>query len=307
MISVKSLVKSYDKHAAVNDISFQLSPGKCVALLGPNGAGKTTTLRMMAGLITPTCGDVQLEGSKDDDIRHHIGYLPQHPQYHGWMTGREFLIYVARLARLSKKDAHQQADQLLKRVGIDAVKNRRIAKYSGGMKQRLGIAQAMIHKPKVLMLDEPVSALDPLGRRDVLDLMEELKQETTLLYSTHILSDAEEASDEILLMHEGSIIESGPLENVKERHQVDKISLRFADNPENYQKQLDKLEIVTKTEYNKQVLQVYVKNTLDARDEILSLAAKEKWPLLQFEVGRTSLEDLFMKVVNEYAMADHLQ
>ncbi|ARI78325.1 ABC transporter ATP-binding protein [Halobacillus mangrovi] len=306
MISVTNLTKIYDKQPAVDDVSFTLEKGKCIALLGPNGAGKTTTIRMMAGLISPSNGNVELQDLKVKDIRAHIGYLPQHPHFHSWMTGKEFLMYVGRLAHLSTKDAAARSEELLKRVGISDAKNRRIGKYSGGMKQRLGIAQALIHNPKLLMLDEPVSALDPIGRRDVLDLMEELKHETTILYSTHILSDAEEASDEILLMHKGRIVESGPLENVKKKHQVDKVSVRFSEQTEVYLKELEALDFVTRSETHKQTIHLYVTDIEAARDKILSLASQHKWPLQHFEIGQTKLEDLFMKVVNSDAMDDSI-
>ncbi|MGP4075421.1 ATP-binding cassette domain-containing protein [Halobacillus sp. K22] len=307
MITVHNLSKTYHQNRAVDDISFTLSTGKCIALLGPNGAGKTTALRMMAGLISPSSGTVEMLGKHSGDIRAHIGYLPQHPHFHSWMTGREFLMYAGKLAHLSKKEAGVRADQLLTRVGIFEVRNRRISKYSGGMKQRLGIAQALIHQPEVLMLDEPVSALDPIGRRDVLNLMEELKKETTILYSTHILNDAEESSDEILLMHEGKIVESGSLSSLKARHKVDKISLQFAYDPDTYRQKLDQLEVVTRTEINKEILDVYVTDQVRAREVILNLALREHWPLLRFEMGRTTLEDLFMKVVQSYAVADRIQ
>src|SRR5690625_6994561 len=126
---------------------------------------------------------------------------------HGWMNGKEYLIYCAKLTYIKKNKAIKKAENLLQKVGIADAKNKRISTYSGGMKQRLGIAQAIIHEPKLLMLDEPVSALDPIGRREVLTLMEELKQDMTILFSTHILSDADEISDELLLLHEGKIVE----------------------------------------------------------------------------------------------------
>ncbi|WP_146815230.1 ABC transporter ATP-binding protein [Halobacillus faecis] len=306
MIHLKNLTKIFDKEYAVRNITFDLPPGKCTALLGPNGAGKTTTLKMIAGLMHPTSGQVELSNGMRGDIRQYIGYLPQHPQFHNWMTGKEFLQYVARLSHIPHLESKKLAERLLERVGIADAKNRKISSYSGGMKQRLGIAQAMIHKPSVLLLDEPVSALDPIGRRDVLNLMEELKQEATLLYSTHILSDAEEASDEILLMHKGSIVESGSLQDVKERHQLDKITLRFEGDMQSYQEKVEAFPFVTHTDIQKKKLHVYVQNVHEARAVLLDLVNKEKWPLLFFEVGQTTLEDLFMKVVNEHAMADHL-
>src|SRR5690625_1115198 len=192
-LSVKNLTKKFNSQLAVDNVSFDLNAGQCTALLGPNGAGKTTTLRMIAGLLSPTDGSIQFEGYENGrDIREKIGYLPQNPVFYAWMTGKEFLVYVGRLAHLSKLEAIQRAEKLLEQVGISHVKNKRIGQYSGGMRQRLGIAQALIHKPALLMLDEPVSSLDPIGRREVLTLLEKLKEETTILFSTHILNDAEE-------------------------------------------------------------------------------------------------------------------
>lgn len=146
---IKNLSKKFSQHIAVDDVSFQLNSGQCTALLGANGAGKTTTLRMIAGLLSPTSGSIRFEGYENgQDIREKIGYLPQHPVFHGWMTGKEFLVYVGQLAHLTKSEAVERADQLLDKVGISDVKNKRISKYSGGMRQRLGIAQALIHKPR---------------------------------------------------------------------------------------------------------------------------------------------------------------
>src|SRR5699024_9255629 len=193
LLTVENLSKQYDNSLVVNQTSFQFESGKCVALIGPNGAGKTTTLRMLSGLLKPTSGTITFDDMKQNaDIRGNIGYLPQHPVFFKWMTGQEFLIYVGRLANLSKQEADSRAERLLDCVGLTESAKRRIGKYSGGMKQRLGIAQAMIHQPKLLILDEPVSSLDPIGRRDVLTLMEELKKEMTILFSTHVLSDADE-------------------------------------------------------------------------------------------------------------------
>ncbi|MFC7063889.1 ABC transporter ATP-binding protein [Halobacillus seohaensis] len=308
MIHVEHLTKTFGKHEVVKDVSFQLEQGKCVALLGPNGAGKTTTLRMMAGLICQTDGKIQLPDSSTSDVRQQIGYLPQHPQFHTWMSGKEFLVYVGQLAHLSKKRSTKEAEVLLKRVGLEGAENKRISKYSGGMKQRLGIAQAMIHQPKLLILDEPVSALDPIGRRDVLNLMQELKRETTLLFSTHILNDAEEASDQLLLMNDGEIIESGSFADVRLKHSLNKVVLRFeALDMETYINILVDLPFVNKVEEKKQEIHLYVDNMQKARTELLKLFSEKNWPVIYFELGSMSLEELFMKVVNQHAMADRIQ
>ncbi|GGF24386.1 putative ABC transporter ATP-binding protein YxlF [Halobacillus andaensis] len=307
MIQTNELTKTFGRDTVVNAVSFELKPETCVALLGPNGAGKTTTLRMMAGLIHPTSGSIHLAGRTHKDIRQLIGYLPQHPQFHTWMTGKEFLVYVGRLANLTKSTANDRADQLLVRVGLGEAGSKRIGKYSGGMKQRLGIAQAMIHQPKLLMLDEPVSALDPIGRRDVLNLMEELKQETTLLFSTHILNDAEEASDHLLLMNDGHIIESGSFEEVRRRHAINKIVVRFDESDsQSYLESLRSLTCVNRLETKKEEVHVYVDDLAGARQAIIDIAAKHHWPLVHFEVGKMSLEELFMKVVDQHAVADRI-
>ncbi|WP_077324562.1 ABC transporter ATP-binding protein [Virgibacillus siamensis] len=299
LLTVNNLTKRYDDKLAVDHIHFQFDPGKCIALIGPNGAGKTTTLRMLSGLIKPTSGDVSFAGTmQSDDIRKYIGYLPQYPIFHTWMTGKEFLVYVGRLARLSKTDAAERAETLLRQVGLKDAGTRRIGKYSGGMRQRLGIAQAIIHRPKLLMLDEPVSSLDPIGRRDVLTLMETLKQDMTILFSTHILSDADEISDELLLLHSGKIIESGSMNELRQKYQTSEIELEFQNDASSFQKELNNLPSVETCYVKKNKVYVRAEDILQARKAILMLAASEDWPLTSYSIKRTSLEDMFMKAVN---------
>lgn len=297
---IENLTKKYNQHVAVNDLSFQLKSGKCIALLGANGAGKTTTLRMLAGLLTPTAGVIKFEGYQNGiDIRSKIGYLPQHPVFHGWMTGNEFLVYVGRLANLTKLEAQQRADVLLEQVGISDAKNIRISKYSGGMRQRLGIAQTLIHKPSLIMLDEPVSALDPIGRREVLTLLEELKQDTTILFSTHILNDAEEISDGLLLMHEGALVEQGSLTDLREKYQSQKIELSFKTVTEDMLEQLNQLPGIDQVNAERSGFVCLINDVNQAREAILTKALAMEWDLTNFTVSRATLEDMFMEVVNK--------
>lgn len=299
LLSVKGLSKHYDKKPAVNDVSFQFAEGGCIALIGPNGAGKTTVLRTLAGLLKPTKGTVTFAGMKpNSDIRTHIGYLPQHPVFYSWMTGFEFLRYSGRLSNLSKEEAEKHSEELLDVVGISQAKSKRIGKYSGGMRQRLGIAQAMIHKPELLMLDEPVSALDPIGRREVLTLMEDLKKELTILFSTHILSDADEVSDQLLLLHNGGLIESGPMDTLREKYQTAKLELTFTEHADVYLERIRPLESVTDADVTGKTIDVYVTDMALARKEILDIALKEDWQLTGFMMKQASLEDMFMKAVN---------
>src|SRR5690625_4428438 len=247
ILKVNEVSKIYDKKAAIKDVSFSFESGKCIALIGPNGAGKTTILRTLAGLLKPTSGTITFQGQKaNDDIRKVIGYLPQHPHFPGWMTGEEFLIFSGQLAYI----------ELLNKMGLLDVKNKTIKTYTGGMKQRLGIAQAIIHNPKLLMLDEPVSSLDPLGRREVLTLMEDLKEQMTILFSTHILSDADEISDELLLLNEGELIEAGTISELRQKYQTTIIELQFQDNLKKYQEKVNVLASVVNSTIKRNTLYV---------------------------------------------------
>lgn len=298
LLTVNNLSKSYDGKTAVKPVSFQFETHKCIALIGPNGAGKTTILRTLSGLLKPTTGTITFH-DKDpkEDIRKYIGYLPQYPSFHTWMTGKEFLVYVAKLAYIDKNDAEKRAETLLAQVGLEDAKNQRIGKYSGGMKQRLGIAQAIIHQPKLLMLDEPVSSLDPIGRREVLNLMEDLKKDMTILFSTHILGDADEVSDKLLLLHHGQIIEDGSMDFLRSKYQTSKIVLSFSDDINNYLETIKALTAVKKCYIEKRVLHIISDDIAATRSEILSVASKEEWPLDMFTISRTTLEEMFMKAV----------
>ncbi|HLR43376.1 MAG TPA: ABC transporter ATP-binding protein [Pseudogracilibacillus sp.] len=297
MITVQHLTKKYGNTSVVDDVSFSLTENRCVALIGPNGAGKTTTLRMLTGLMKATSGNISFSEDNNLDIREKIGYLPQQPTFHNWMTGQQFLIYCAKLYRFSKTNALQRAEELLTRVGLSDAKNKRISTYSGGMKQRLGIAQAILHSPKLLLLDEPVSALDPIGRREVLTLMEELKQEMTILFSTHILNDADEISDELLLLHEGRMLESGDMNTLRKKYETAMIELQFEANAEVYANALMSLNTVNDLSIVRNTIHLSVTKVDQARTEILQHCTDNNWPLTSFSVNKASLEDMFMKVV----------
>jgi ABC-2 type transport system ATP-binding protein len=300
LVRVENLVKSFKDLKVIKGLNFELEAGKCIALIGANGAGKTTTLKMLSGLLEPSEGSIHFEGeNKENDHRRLIGYLPQHPVFYEWMTAREFLEYAGKLSGLSSIEAKERSKELLELVGIADAKNRRIGKFSGGMKQRLGIAQAIIHKPKLIMLDEPVSALDPFGRREVLELLEKLKQEATVLFSTHILNDAEEVCESILFLHNGEIIESGTMDQFREKYQQSKIDLVFQGSADDYVKSFanDPKVMSIKVEGNK--ASVFASNIDAAKSTILNKAVQENWPLYKYEISSISLEDVFMKVVQK--------
>ena len=211
-ITMSGLTKRYKGVTALEDLTLDIPTGTVFGFLGPNGAGKTTALKLIAGLARASAGSATVNGiavTPAGAHRREVGYLAQDPRFYSWMTGRETLRYVARLRDL---DTNREAaiNALLERVGIADAADRRTSTYSGGMRQRLGIAQALVGKPAVVLLDEPVSALDPIGRKAVLELMQELKGETTVFYSTHILDDVQRVSDHVAILDHGRLIKTAP-------------------------------------------------------------------------------------------------
>ncbi|WP_077619879.1 ABC transporter ATP-binding protein [Bacillus sinesaloumensis] len=297
LVSIDKLVKRFGAETAVNNLSFEIKKGSCTALLGPNGAGKTTTLRMLAGLLHPTSGKISFDGLENGDNRKYIGYLPQHPVFYNWMSASEFLVYVGELAHLSKKESQQKADELLELVGLADAKKKKIGGFSGGMKQRLGIAQAMIHEPKLVMLDEPVSALDPVGRREVIEMMRELKKKTTILFSTHVLHDAEEVCDDIVIIRKGELALSDSLVGLRKKHQHDVIIIESESNLTDWANSLTTIPTVQDVTIAGTTATIIVTELEAARIAILQDIVQKKVPVSTFKIGQSSLEDVFMKVV----------
>lgn len=297
LLDVQDLTKHYGETEAVRGISFQVEHGRCVALLGQNGAGKTTTLKMLAGLISPTSGVIRYDGPEDRDPRAYLGYLPQNPGFHEWMTGLEFLLYVGRLAGIGKAEVRSRSLELLRQLGLAESANRSIGGYSGGMKQRLGLAQALVHRPKLLILDEPVSALDPIGRRDILELLSNIRRETTILYSTHVLHDAEEISDDVLILVDGKMVIAGPLSEVQRRSQRPKMEITAETSLMPFHRLWASLGSVERIEGSGNHVAILVNDMATARKDILRTVMDHNIPVLRMDFGQSSLEDLFMEMV----------
>jgi len=206
-IEIENLTKEYPfgflnlkKKKSLENLSMQVETGEVFGFLGPNGAGKSTTIKLLMRLIFPTSGTARILGNSINHVFMHgdIGYLPEQPYFYDYLTAPELLDYFARFHGLSASERRERVSKMLKRVGLDTAKKIQLRKYSKGMLQRVGLAQAILHEPKVVVLDEPMSGLDPLGRREVRDIILELKKEgRTVLFSTHILSDAEMLCDRV--------------------------------------------------------------------------------------------------------------
>lgn len=288
LVEVNNLTKQYGQELAVENLTFRLEKGTATALIGPNGAGKTTTLSMLADLLSPSSGEISLA----DGLT--VGFLPQYPQFFPWLTALEFTEMAAKLSGVGAKKAKLQAIRTLEFVGLEGALHKKTGAFSGGMKQRLGLAQAIVHQPKLLLLDEPISALDPTGRREIMDLLKSLQQDTTILYSTHILNDAEEMTDQLLFMKDGHLIEHGSLEEVKSRHANPRIRIRF-------HKPAEAVKFAEEHSWKMQVLTDSVYLSVDkegsSMQQVLHTLSSEKQDILGVEFQTASLEEIFLKVV----------
>lgn len=209
-LTVDRLSKQYKSKIAVDRVSFNLTEG-VTGLLGANGAGKTTLMRMITGILSPTSGDITADGIpvQTEEYRAILGYLPQDFGYYPEFTAREFVQYIAALKGLDKNTAKRKTDQLLELVGLSDVAGKKIKTFSGGMKQRVGIAQAIINDPKILILDEPTAGLDPKERVRFRNLIADIGKDTIVLFSTHIVSDIEHIASNVIMMRDGQIIYEG--------------------------------------------------------------------------------------------------
>ena len=202
---------------ALAPLHLNVEEGEIFGFLGPNGAGKTTTLKLLMGLVFPTAGTARILGREwtDPAVKAQIGFLPEQPYFYDYLTAQELLNYYGQLSGVSAADRKQRIPEVLARVGLSDVKGLQLRKFSKGMLQRAGIAQAILHNPKLVFLDEPMSGLDPIGRREVRDLMEQLKHEgKTIFFSTHILSDAESLCDRVAIIHKGVLRGVGAVEDL---------------------------------------------------------------------------------------------
>lgn len=295
LLTVNQLTKTYNSQAAVDKLSFAINENECVALIGPNGSGKTTTLNMLAGLLTPTSGEVTFMGNRGID-RHKVGYLPQYPTFFPWMTAREYLNFAGKLSNVPKKELKTRIDDMLAFVGLDEVKNKRISGFSGGMKQRLGIAQALLHEPKLLILDEPVSALDPTGRRDVLHMMKQLKKKLAILFSTHVLHDAEQVCDSTVMIKDGKLKWSGTLDVLKNKKRDATYLLTTKE------KQLEpwlrtKTYVTTVKLRTPLSAEIMLENESD-RIHLLKDCVQDELDVIHFELKKHTLEDAYEEVMN---------
>jgi ABC-2 type transport system ATP-binding protein len=304
-IAIEGLSKRYRTGLlALDRLSMAVPEGSVFGLLGPNGAGKTTTLRLIAGLTRPSAGRVQVGGATVAtdplQVRRRLGYLEQDPRGYGWMTGREQVQMLGRLHGIDGPDLDRAVADVLARVDLTGPADRRVGTYSGGMRQRLGIAGALVHRPPIIVLDEPVSALDPEGRRDVLNLIAALRGSTTVLFSTHVLADVERICDRVGILDRGRLVVEGPLAELLDRYALP--VYRIEPEPgqgaalERVAARLDAQAWVTSTSIDHGLLTIAVADPALAARELLPAITAESLAVVSVARARPTLEDVFLRL-----------
>jgi len=301
-VACRGLTKRFGGRAgvlAVDRLDLDVPAGSIFGLLGPNGAGKTTTLRLITGLAHPTDGTVAIDGGTRS-----VGVLDQDPRYYGWMTGAELVAFAGRLQGLDDRAAKARATETLALVGLADAARRRIAGYSGGMRQRLGIAQALVARPRLLVLDEPVSSLDPEGRRDLLTLITELRASATVIFSTHVLADVERVCDRVGILDHGRLVTEGPIDELLGRYAQP--VYRIDPEPGQATTVAALAETLRGTRWVERVdggtsgddrLVVSVADEAAASAGLLPLIVAAGLRVAAFERARPTLEDVFLRLV----------
>ena len=310
-VQTRGLRKAYKTAVAVDSLNLTVPAGSIFGFLGPNGAGKTTTIRMLMGLARPTSGQALVFGvpaGPDSPAKRRIGFLPDVPAFYGWMKAAEYLEFSGGLFGLDGPALKQRIGELLEFTSLSGVKTR-VGGFSRGMKQRLGLAQALINRPDLVILDEPTSALDPIGRREVLDAIKALGQNTstTVFFSTHILADVERVCQRVAILDRGRLVADEPLHDLKARYARPVFLVSLANG---YGRQaaelagaLGGLEWVEKAEPAGEggggVVRVVALDTETAQRAIPKFIAERGLPLARFETAEPTLGDVFMNLVNK--------
>jgi ABC-2 type transport system ATP-binding protein len=306
-VRIEELRKVFGSFQALDGLSLSVEPGTVFGFLGPNGAGKTTTIRILTGLAHATSGhawvldeEVTADGR---EIARHIGYLPEEPAFYPWMTPREFLDYVGRVFHLPAPERSARTKELLALAGLEEAAKRRIGGFSRGMRQRLALAQALLNHPDILFLDEPASALDPVGRKEVLDFIEGLRGQCTVFMSTHILADVERVCDTVGIINHGKLVIADSRETLESHYAIPAFELEADAQSEAglapWSNAIRQAWWVKSVVLQGLVVRVVVSDVEMAKRELLASILQAGLTLTRYEVVKPSLEDVFLQLVNQ--------
>jgi len=301
-VVVENLVKEYGQQKAVNEISFRAIPGQITGFLGPNGAGKSTTMKIATGYLTATSGEVIVGGEKVSENPFHakknIGYLPEHNPLYYDMYVKEFLRFVGAAYGLGTKFSKQRVADVIDKVGLQQESHKKIKALSKGYKQRVGLAQALLPDPSVLILDEPTTGLDPNQIEGIRNLIREVAQDKTLIFSTHIMQEVEAVCDHVVIINKGKIVADDSLSNLtKTSTQSDRLTVQFESEIS-----ISELNEISGVLESRQVDNFhYILSTTDAnvKNEVLKKVADKNWPLISVKSSGGSLEEIFRKLTTK--------
>src|ERR1700686_2149826 len=319
MITVKELTKRYARNIAVDHISFQVEKGQIVGFLGPNGAGKTTTMRMLTGFLSPTSGSATVAGydflEQPLEVKRRIGYLPETPPLYPEMETGEYLTFVGRLKGLSGTELRKRDDYVSERCAVADVKNKLLGKLSKGYRQRVGLAQAIIHNPDVLILDEPTAGLDPKQINETRDLIKSLAGDHTIILSTHILPEVSQTCEVVIIINKGRVVATDSVSNLQGRARSgESVLLEIGGrngsvDPAAVQRKLELVAGVTRVAFKEDgqrraVFEVEGKKDRSLRGDLARAVVESGWDLNELRAASMSLEEVFLQLTGEEAPSD---
>ena len=309
MIEVKNLTKCYGKHLAVDNLSFTVEKGQIYGFLGPNGAGKSTTMNIMTGYLGATKGEVLIDGhdilKEPEEAKRCIGYLPEQPPLYLEMTVMEYLRFAAELKKIPKEDMEIQIEKAMRLTRLSDVRGRLISNLSKGYKQRVGLAQAILGFPEIIILDEPTVGLDPKQIIEIRELIRKLAKEHTVILSSHILAEIREVCDYILIIARGKLVASDTPENLENSMSgTGHIEIEVRREQKEVERVLDRIDQVKRVEYTLQEdgtvrAQIEAKGSGDIRERIFHAFADQKMPLLTLKLNKSTLEEIFLELTQK--------
>ena len=314
MISVKELTKRYARNTAVDHISFEVEKGQIVGFLGPNGAGKTTTMRMLTCFLPPTSGTATVAGfdvlEQPLEVKKRIGYLPETPPLYPEMRTVEYLTFVGKLKGLSGPELRQRIDSVCERCAITDVKNKLLGKLSKGYRQRVGLAQAIIHNPEVLILDEPTAGLDPKQINETRELIRSLAGNHTIILSTHILPEVEQTCEKVIIINKGKLVATDSVSNLQSRARgVESMLVEVAGrngdlDATKAQQKLEQVSGVSRVVFkerreNRSVFEVESRKDQFIRGDLARAVVQAGWDLNELRPASVSLEEIFLKLTTD--------
>lgn len=304
MIEIDSVSKIYEDKKAVDNLSFTAKPGEILGFLGPNGAGKSTTMKMITTYLTPSSGNIKVCGIPTQEnpieIRANIGYLPEHNPLYLEMYVKEYLTFVAKINHIPKTLRSQRISEMIELCGLEREQQKKIGALSKGYRQRVGLAQALIHNPKVLILDEPTTGLDPNQIIEIRKVIKEAGKEKTVIFSTHILSEVEAICDQVVIINQGKKVAHDTPQNLQKMlHQQNYVRLEIAtDQTLQVQDFIDLPQVVRVEQINPQSIHLYTQNQEDIRKQIFERCVLKSYTLVSLTQHQQNMEDVFRNLTH---------